>query len=585
MSQPRLIRPFELVPDELDWTGRRLGETIWQMLNAARDGDTTRLRAMLEDDPTLVNAEFWYTPPLHFAVREGHLDATRMLLEAGADIFHCSLYAQETLLQMALDRGHDEVANLLRDELRRRVSSSGSRHAIHDAVSAGDADTVEKLLAGEPDLANRGDHLGRRPLHFAVEVGRADLVNRRIDLGADVDASGFSSDDRLGGTGFRPVALALWHHPYWHHPYWQQRNDYAIARQLLARGARYSITVAAALGDEERARELLASNAELANDQEPGGKRPLSAAAERNHVAIVKHLLDAGTDPNLGEGPNCPKGYALWAAARLGFFEVAKMLLDAGADPNADVESSGTPTGTSNKEMRALLYEHGGRMPLAMHFYEGNIDTVAALLDAKPDMFDELRVTEGFTMAVSAGHDALVGLMLARGLRVPASGYLLPDLPVGIARPRPFAARSRHGPQPAQLAAGPPASLHCRERGNRQGAFISQIRRRPQRHRRGIPHDAPRLGGSTRTDRIRPLRVGERFRSNAAGSASLGNPAGLGSMQGPRRSCQVAGKPCPELSISDPFGLPQCNPPATAARPRQPIKDPPLRTDTKADKS
>ena len=85
------------------------------------------------------------------------------------------------------------------------------------------------------------------------------------------------------------------------------------------------------------------------------------------------------------------------------------------------MESSGTPTGTSNKEMRALLYERGGRMPLAMHFYEGNIDTVAALLDAKPEIFDELRVTEGFTMAVSAGHDALVRLMLARGLRVPAS--------------------------------------------------------------------------------------------------------------------------------------------------------------------
>ena len=416
MSYPCLTRPFGLGPDELDWTGRWLGETIWQVLNAARDGDTTRLRAMLEDDPTLVKAEFWYTPPLHFAVREGHLDATRMLLETGADVFHRSLYAQETLLQMALDRGHDEVANLLRDELRRRVSSAGTRHAIHDAVSAGDADTVEKLLAGEPDVVNRGDALGRRPLHYAVEAGRADLVDRLLDLGADVDASGFSSDDRLGGTGFRPVVLAVWHHPYW-----QQRNDYAIARQLLARGACYSITVAAALGDEERVRELLASNAELTNDQEPGGKRPLSAAAERNHVGIVKHLLDAGADPNLDEGPNCPKGYALWAAAHLGFFEIAKMLLNAGADPNADVDSSGTPTGTSNKEMRALLYEHGGRVPLALHFHEGNLDTVAALLDAKPEIFDDLRVTEGFTLAVSAGHDALVRLMLARGLRVPAS--------------------------------------------------------------------------------------------------------------------------------------------------------------------
>ena len=416
VSGPGLIRPFELVPEEVDWTGHWSGKSIWQVLNAARDGDASRLRTMLKADPTLVDAEFWYTPPLHFAVREGHLEAARMLLDAGADIFHRSLYAQETLLQTALDRGHDEVANLLRDELRRRVSSSGARHAIHDAVSNGDADTVERLLADEPDLVNRGDHLGRRPLHFAVEAGRANLVDRLIDLGADVDASGFSSDDRLGGTGFRPVVLALWHHPYW-----QQRNDYAIARQLLERGARYSITVAAALGDDEGVRELLASDSELANDQEPGGKRPLSAAAERNHVGIVKRLLDAGADPNLDDGPNCPKGHALWAAAHHGFFEVAKMLLDAGADPNAEVESSGTPTGTSNKEMRALLYRHGGRMPLAMHFHEGNIDTIAALLDAKPEMFDDMRVTEGFTLAVSAGHDALVRLMLARGLRVPAS--------------------------------------------------------------------------------------------------------------------------------------------------------------------
>ena len=371
---------------------------------------------MLQKDPTLVRAEFWYTPPLHFAVREGHVDAARLLLDAGADVFHRSLYAQEPLLQMALDRGHDEVANLLRDELKLRASSSGSRHAIHDTAAAGDAEAVETLLAKDPDLANLGDHLGRRPLHYAVEAGQADLVNLLIDRGADVDASGFSSDDRLGGTGFRPVVLALWHHPYW-----QQRNDYAICRQLLGRGARYSITVAAALGDEERVRELLASDSDLANDQETGGKRPLSAASERNHVDIVRHLLDAGADPNLDDGTNCPKGYALWAAAHHGHFEVAKMLLEAGADPNADVESSGTPTSTPNAEMRALLYQHGGRMPLAMHFHEGNIDTIAALLDAKPEIFDDMRATEGFTLAVSAGHESLVRLMLARGLRLPAS--------------------------------------------------------------------------------------------------------------------------------------------------------------------
>lgn len=302
MTAPTLIRPFELVSDALDWTGHWQGESIWQVLNAARDGDTARLGAMLDADPTLVRAEFWYTPPLQFAVREGHLDATRLLIEAGADIFHRSLYAQETLLEVALDRGHDEIADLLRAELERRVSSSGTRHAIHEAVGTGDIDTVESLLAEQPNLVNRGDALGRRPLHYAVEAGRADLVDRLIDLGADVDASGFRSDDRLGGTGFRPVVLALWHHPYW-----RQRNDYAIARKLLARGARYSITIAAALGDEDRVAELLASDPELANDQEPGGKRPLSAAVERNHFAIVNVCSTPAPIPTAKKDPTVPR--------------------------------------------------------------------------------------------------------------------------------------------------------------------------------------------------------------------------------------------------------------------------------------
>ena len=174
MPAPTLLRPYELPPDELDWTGRWRGADIWQILNAARDGDTARLRRMLDADPTLVEAEFWYTPPLHFAVREGHVDAVRLLIDAGADIFHRSL-SQEPLLEVALDRGHDEVADVLRGELQRRVASTGERHAIHDAAADGDIGAVEMLVAREPDLVHRGDHLGRRPLHYAVQSGDGDM--------------------------------------------------------------------------------------------------------------------------------------------------------------------------------------------------------------------------------------------------------------------------------------------------------------------------------------------------------------------------------------------------------------------------
>ena len=375
------------------------------MLTAARAGDVAALSAALERDPTLVGAGFWYMPPLHFAVREGHLDAVRLLVAAGADLTHRNaLYGNDTLLQMAVDRGHERVADYLRRELRRRLASAGSRHPIHAALAAGDMAAVERLLGADRRLANRGDHLGRRPLHYAVEAGRRDLVDLLLGAGADIDTPGFGGDDRIGGSGFRPLVLALWHNPYW-----QQRNDHAMARHLLDRGAEYSITVAAALGDEARVEALLDGGAGAANRSEACGKRPLSAAAERGHEHIVRLLLQAGADPNLPEGPNCPRGFALWGAARHGRRAIAELLLAAGADANAEVESSGTPTSAAeDADLRAVLYRFGGRLGLAAHFHQGATDIIAALLDAQPAMFDAAAAELGFTHCVASGHEGLL---------------------------------------------------------------------------------------------------------------------------------------------------------------------------------
>ena len=413
-----LIRPNELNGGGLDWTGQFRGQDVWDVLAAARNGDTDHLRLLLNRVPEIVAAEYWYTPPLHFAVREGHAEATRMLLEAGADITHRTLYGGETLLQVATERGHEQVAAILRSEMQRRFAGDGTIHPIHEAVQSGDIEAVRALLDADAALVNRGDALGRRPLHYAVEnvaKNGAEMLELLLDRGADIDATGFSSDDRLGGQGFRPITLALWQHPYW-----PQRNDYDTARRLLDRGAEYTPTIAAAFGDEERLRELLRRDPSLANQPEPGGKRPLSAAAERNHAAIVDLLLDAGADPNLPEGPNCPRGYALWAASRFGHRAVAERLLKAGAHPNAMVESSGTPTSSAaDDDMRALMYCYGGRMDFMGHFWKGNIDALAALLYAKPELFDEAVCADGFTMCVSEGHEWIIRMMLSRGLRVP----------------------------------------------------------------------------------------------------------------------------------------------------------------------
>ena len=424
-----LLLPMELDLDSVDWTGSHPNIIIWRVLNAARNGDREVVEKIVAEHPRAVNAEFWYVPPLHFAVREGHLEIVKYLVENGADLTNQTLYGGETFYQTAQDREHTDVMDYLRIVMQESIASDGETHPIHDAVKAGRVNEVEKWLESDATLVDHGDPLGRRPLHYAVEIQDTKMIDLLLSQGAEIDAPGFSSDNRLGGYGFRPVTLSLWYHPYW-----RQRNDYATAKKLIKNGAEYTITIAAALGDESRVRELLRSDKNLANFEEPGGKRPLSAAAERGYATIVRALLDAGGDPNLREGPNCPRGYALWAATHFGHREIAEMLLGAGADPNASVESSGNPTESAvDLETRSLCYQYGGKVGMAMLFHEGNIDTIVALLQNAPHVFTDMVAADGFTMCVSNSNGEMVRLLLNHGIRVPkqvtgCQTYLWQDL-------------------------------------------------------------------------------------------------------------------------------------------------------------
>src|SRR5438552_2089083 len=70
-----MIKPPELETDR--------GSKIWETITAAASGDASGLRRLFANDPELSRAGYFYTPPIHFAVREGHLEAVRILLNAG----------------------------------------------------------------------------------------------------------------------------------------------------------------------------------------------------------------------------------------------------------------------------------------------------------------------------------------------------------------------------------------------------------------------------------------------------------------------------------------------------------------------
>jgi hypothetical protein len=72
-----MIRPDDLESDE--------GRGIWETLAASANGDVAALRLLLDRNPRLSRAQYWYLPAVHFAAREGHAEAVQLLLDVGAD--------------------------------------------------------------------------------------------------------------------------------------------------------------------------------------------------------------------------------------------------------------------------------------------------------------------------------------------------------------------------------------------------------------------------------------------------------------------------------------------------------------------
>jgi len=262
----RMIRPQDIRSD------------VWETITAAATGDEERLRALLARDPGLAREGYWYTPPLHVAVREGHLAAVRVLLEAGADPAGIGLIGDD-LVTTARDRGLEEIARVLESaaERRQRTSPAGAGapdYPIHVAAAADDVESVRRLLDAEPDLVYLGDRKGGTPLHRAVAASARRAVEVLLERGADVhalhgrgrgDAAGYAPAD------FQPIDLALW-----------KRGDLETARLLVARGAAYDLAVAAALGDGARVTALLDENPERIREARPCGTRALPCTGRRS---------------------------------------------------------------------------------------------------------------------------------------------------------------------------------------------------------------------------------------------------------------------------------------------------------------
>ena len=175
---------------------------------ACRTGDVAALRALLAKNPRLVHARDIgdNATGLHGAAANGHLEAVRLLLDAGADVHgHGDVHEGDVIGWAA----GEPVKNRAVIEL---LLERGAKHHIFSAIAMNDPELVRRIVQGDRHALTRRlskfeQH--QSPLHFALFAPNAwgprppqyDIARLLISLGADLEA-----EDDLGRT---PLAVAM----------------------------------------------------------------------------------------------------------------------------------------------------------------------------------------------------------------------------------------------------------------------------------------------------------------------------------------------------------------------------------------
>jgi ankyrin repeat protein len=224
----------ELVANELPLTER--------FKRAVQSGDAKALRAMrpqLAKLRTIVNKPVFAfdSPALTSVAGNGDVELVDALLDLGAD----------PNLRSSWWAGGFHPLYSASGEVADHLLSAG---AIPDACAAAHldrADLLATMIAANPSLVHERGGDGQTPLHFARSRKVVDLL---LSAGADIDARDI--DHRS--------TPAEWMLPGADDP---KKSRIDVAKYLVERGAAADIFLAAALGETERARQMLEANPAL----------------------------------------------------------------------------------------------------------------------------------------------------------------------------------------------------------------------------------------------------------------------------------------------------------------------------------
>jgi uncharacterized protein len=325
-----MIQPNELkleLPVKLSNNVVSTTTKVWNILSASYNGDLDAVKEMVDDCPELIYAQYNYTPPIHFAVREGHSELVKYLLANGAHNPGYRFYPfQESLDTMADDRGLVEIADLLdqyaSDPNRQKFRGDNgeilyNRTALEEefqkVVDEKKLARAEQLLRQHPGFAKDETFFwGEGILVFAAKENNRPMIDLLTRYGAKVPDilkwTQYYYFERLDGAtymmekGMNPNTMS------WQHV--------TILHDMAQKGFL------------DKAELLIKYGADINPVDEEYQSTPLGMAVRWGHTEMVKYLLKQGADPNKSGAPwSTPLAWA----KKKGHSEVERILRDAGA--------------------------------------------------------------------------------------------------------------------------------------------------------------------------------------------------------------------------------------------------------------
>jgi len=302
---------------------------------------------------------------------------------------------------------------------------------VADAVQASEREKARSLLKDGADVnAAQGD--GMTALHWSALSNDVETAEMLLYAGANVKAA-----TRLGA--YTPLILA------------SRSGHAAMVETLLNSGADVNqatgtgatpLMLAAASGSADAVRVLLARGAAVNTRESKRGETALMFAAASNRAQVVELLLLNGADPalttNLVDAPTLTKAADEALKQRLDRLREERTKNAAALEKGGAPESKGggnvfgkifgwvTPGKNAKKESKErperptygdLVGVQGGMTALLLAARQGNVETLAALLDNGADVnqVSEGSKTSPLLVATMNGRFDLAKVLLDRG--------------------------------------------------------------------------------------------------------------------------------------------------------------------------